>query len=577
MTLVTGAITTLTANVPVDFESGLGDWSVNNGLWTVGTPTVGPKAAYAGTNCAATGLTGNVGTWQYSTLFSPVFVVPAATNYPRLRWWQWLQFGNSSSGSDVGDFQISTNNGASWQTLLSVGYNGATSSGWAEPSVDLSAYAGQSVQIAFYYQTGDNYYSSGPGWFVDNVTLVTGAGLQIALITPISSPQISGKAFSSASVQVQDQGTTVFNWATSVTATAYSTGGGSLQGATSVNANPSTGLATFTNLYYTLASSNIAQLVTFVFNSSSLSPVTNAPIMVEFPISLFSVSSSNSQVQIDPTSDAGLNSWAVSGTDVSYQHWYWLRIGSTATQFSLDSLSKPFGLYRSQTNTAVNYLGQGLSATLAFSISGGANGSFISFLTESLTIQNVTNTTVNLHVFEYSDYDLSDNPSADTLAFPAANKVVQQGSGLTLTETIGIPAPSFYEGSWYAITFDKITGMSPITLTDSLIPNAAGDQTFAHQWDTNLAAGQTIVISLTNSITGGVTTKPVVLSVAKSGNNITISWTTNASADFQLQSATKLAPTPNWTTVSTPPVINGNAYQVILPILSGAQYFRLQN
>jgi hypothetical protein len=163
------------------------------------------------------------------------------------------------------------------------------------------------------------------------------------------------------------------------------------------------------------------------------------------------------------------------------------------------------------------------------------------------------------------------------VAFPASNKVVQQGSGLTLTETTGTPLPNSYEGSWYAITFDKITGTSPTTLTDSLIPNTPGDQTFAHEWDTNLAAGQTIVINLTNTITGSITTAPVVLGVVRAGNTVIISWPTNGTAYFRLQSTAKLSPAPNWTTVSNPPVINGNVYQVILPILFGAQYFRLQN
>ena len=54
-----------------------------------------------------------------------------------------------------------------------------------EPSVDLSAYTGQSVRIAFYYQSGDNYYSSGPGWFVDDVTLVTGAPVTLTPNVPM--------------------------------------------------------------------------------------------------------------------------------------------------------------------------------------------------------------------------------------------------------------------------------------------------------------------------------------------------------------------------------------------------------
>src|ERR1039458_5756042 len=59
VTLVTGAITTLTANVPVDFESGLGDWSVDNGFLAGGNPPGGPGAAYAGTNCAGARLPGS--------------------------------------------------------------------------------------------------------------------------------------------------------------------------------------------------------------------------------------------------------------------------------------------------------------------------------------------------------------------------------------------------------------------------------------------------------------------------------------------------------------------------------------
>jgi hypothetical protein len=298
--------------------------------------------------------------------------------------------------------------------------------------------------------------------------------------------------------------------------------------------------------------------------------------VIDFPLSGFSVLSGNSQVTIDPTSDAGLNSWTVNGTDVSYQHWYWLRVGSNAPQFSLDTLSEPYGSYQSPTNTTFSYLGQGLSATLTFSLTGGTNGGFNSSLAESLIIQNTTNATVNLHVFEYSDYDLSDDPSVDILSFPAVNMTVQQGNGLTLTETIGSPTPNYYQGSWYAINLDEISGNSPITLSDSLIPNAPGDQTFAHEWDTNLAVGQSIVISLTNSVTGSFSIAQVILSVSLSGGNVIISWPTNAPAELQLQSTTTtITPGSSWTNVTTPWVINGSVYQVIVPLLLGAQFFRL--
>jgi hypothetical protein len=171
------------------FESGFDGWTTDNSaVWRVGKPTAGPRAAYAGTNCAGTGLSGNAPAWQSTRLMSPVFVVPAASQNPRLRWWQWFSFGwSQDTGGDGGDLQVSTNTGASWQTLASYG---GSSGVWSEPLVDLSAYAGLSVQIAFHFHSqadgNDNADGGGGlGWFVDNVTMVTGPITTITTNAPV--------------------------------------------------------------------------------------------------------------------------------------------------------------------------------------------------------------------------------------------------------------------------------------------------------------------------------------------------------------------------------------------------------
>ncbi len=128
--------------------------------------------AFDGTNRAGTGLTNNTPANQSSRLINPVFVVPVATQNPRLRWWQWFQFGYDYQGTNEGRLQLSTNNGTSWQTLAT--YIG-TSTDWSEPSVNLSAYAGQSVQAAFLFTSGDHDNGGSPGWFVDDMIFVTGA------------------------------------------------------------------------------------------------------------------------------------------------------------------------------------------------------------------------------------------------------------------------------------------------------------------------------------------------------------------------------------------------------------------
>ena len=144
--MVTGPIQTLAANVPQSFETGLGDWYVEGGDWEVGVPTSGPGSAHSGTNCAATVLGGNYADETSGRLDSPAFVVPSADQNPRLRFWNWY----SISGHDFGQVQIKVGTNA-WQILAT--YTSTSSGVWSRQSFDLSGYAGQTVQIGFYFES----------------------------------------------------------------------------------------------------------------------------------------------------------------------------------------------------------------------------------------------------------------------------------------------------------------------------------------------------------------------------------------------------------------------------------------
>ncbi len=160
---------------PEGFEDGLGDWFVSNGIWEVGTPTTGtygaPNGAYKGTNCAGTVISGS----RYpeansSRLESPYFMVPAASQSPRLRWWQWFSFG----GGDSGTLQVRVG-GGSWEDLAIFSGNGGGV--WTQAGQDLVDYAGQNIQVGFLIRSTDtdpNVYDGGIGWFVDEVALETG-------------------------------------------------------------------------------------------------------------------------------------------------------------------------------------------------------------------------------------------------------------------------------------------------------------------------------------------------------------------------------------------------------------------
>jgi len=161
-----------------DFEGGEGDWWSDQGIWEVGTPTSGPGGAYSGTQCAATILNGNYPYGPDSRLVSRAIRLSevAAGEEILLRFRQWWSY----SSADKGEVQIDTFDEANgiwletWETLKDVYSYDAT---WHDGLVDLTAYAGQRVRIAFYHtdKTEDpagivHHYESA-GWYIDDVQI----------------------------------------------------------------------------------------------------------------------------------------------------------------------------------------------------------------------------------------------------------------------------------------------------------------------------------------------------------------------------------------------------------------------
>ena len=125
------------------FESGPGDWSADNGVWQIGTPTSGPGSCYSGTQCAGTVLAGNYPQGMDSSLISGPVVLPTVSGDEQvhLRFWEWFSYYNG--GADNGQIKVSADGGSSWNDVGLAIENG--SGGWTRRDVDLSTYAGQTV------------------------------------------------------------------------------------------------------------------------------------------------------------------------------------------------------------------------------------------------------------------------------------------------------------------------------------------------------------------------------------------------------------------------------------------------
>lgn len=152
---------------PEGFEAGIGDWSADNGLWQVGTPTAGPQAAHTGQFCAGTVLDGNYFESANTRLISPeITLTPLDGQTPDLFFWQWFRMNRLGGHYDYGEVQISVNGGG-WRTIAGPydEYNPA----WSQAYVSLAAYADSSVRLAFYFESSSAHEDH--GWYIDDIRI----------------------------------------------------------------------------------------------------------------------------------------------------------------------------------------------------------------------------------------------------------------------------------------------------------------------------------------------------------------------------------------------------------------------
>lgn len=151
-----------------DFESNADGWVSlgENNSWEWGVPTSGPGKAASGEKVYATNLSGDYSNKMRAMLVMPPIQLPEGNAY--LQFKQWYSFETSKytgTAYDWGNVYVSTN-GQDWTSLLMVS---GESNGWVNTTVDLSAYSGQGIYIAFHALSDSS--GTRPGWYIDDVGL----------------------------------------------------------------------------------------------------------------------------------------------------------------------------------------------------------------------------------------------------------------------------------------------------------------------------------------------------------------------------------------------------------------------
>lgn len=198
----------------------------------------------------------------------------------------------------------------------------------------------------------------------------------------------------------------------------------------------------------------------------------------------------------------GMTVWKVNNTaDNVFLSNYYVRVGATGNELALrDLLGAPTAEVVGSNQVTLTYSGSTLRAVVNYTLTGGAPGVFDSRVASSITLTNLGATSLDLHLFQYSDFDLTFDQSnqLDQIRYLSPSSLIQYRAGTPyhLEASVGT-APTHYQATsnfldfYFKFFFDQD---GPTTLNDTpsvgaLFPDPPTDSAFAFQWDRGLESG----------------------------------------------------------------------------------------
>jgi hypothetical protein len=214
---------------------------------------------------------------------------------------------------------------------------------------------------------------------------------------------------------------------------------------------------------------------------------------------IVNLANGNSAAAVNLGNQAGMYSWTINNQPQLAQQWFWYRVdGDPTGQHSIDTIGPATFSANANTLNALYTSGNGFSINLSYTLNGGSAGSWNSDISESITINNLTGSSLVFHFFQYSDFALAGTSGGETAtifqnggSFSQAN-VTKAAS--QLSETIDIPLANEAEADLASNTRNRLNSGSPYTLNNVLTsgPDPSRDATWAFEWDFTIAPNGSI-------------------------------------------------------------------------------------
>jgi len=213
----------------------------------------------------------------------------------------------------------------------------------------------------------------------------------------------------------------------------------------------------------------------------------------------------NSTATFDNTN--GQYSWTVDGVEHLYaQEFYFRRSGFNDEQ-NLNTMTllgqaindtNPFSDDRADSISTLYSDNNGLEVETLFTLRGSGQGSGASALAEQITLTNTGTSTIFLSFFQYVDFDLGGDASDDWGRIVDGNTATQYDDEFAISETVATPSPTLFQMG----DESDISALWSNGVIDNLNGDAdyQGDVAWAFQWNVELEAGDSFLISKNKSI-----------------------------------------------------------------------------
>lgn len=216
---------------------------------------------------------------------------------------------------------------------------------------------------------------------------------------------------------------------------------------------------------------------------------------------LYHLSDANSAAMFDLSGpSAGMGQWCIDGVDQMRRQWLWYRIGQGGAESSIDTLDLDLA-GTSDTDfdgyddvLFLRYIASDFELTITYTLMGGSAGSGAATMGEVISIRNTSADPLDMHLFQYCDFELDGSPHDLGVSVVNANTIVEY-SASRMAETVITPAPHHYAAGLAGELLATLTDAAPTTLADAAGPAGPGDLAWAIQWDWTLSPGDSVIVS----------------------------------------------------------------------------------